>query len=750
MATGTEGRSWSGAVATAVVRLRWLVVAAVAGAAYASVAYLPTLQVTGTGLASVTTFAGLPAAQAQRDVQRLFGLPLLGPVALVQHDSRGLASSTLVDAYEHAAAVDVPAAEGKPALGPVTAALPVPNSVDPAHPPTTLVTYLFGRSGQDAVGVVDAARSYGAGLGPDAAVVGVGGPVAVQVEQGQLVNGRLRWVELASVLVVALVVGLTLRSVVAPVVTLVSAGVSYLVAVRVVAAAASHFGVTAPSQITPLLVALTLGLATDYSMFFLTGFRQRLVSGAPPRPALRGAVAEQLPIVLTAGLTVAVSTATLLAARLGLFRAFGPGLAITVLTTLVVSTLLTPAALAILGRAALWPGPRGPGGGTRPYRPGDEVGQGPTGARTRLARWLARRPVAGLVLVVAVGALLAASSPLVGFNASVSSASSLPAHDPVSRATAAATTGFARGVLAPTELLVTGPGVAGDRSALVRLQQELNGRAAVAGVLGPAEQPGPLPRLPVGLFLAPGGNAARYLVVLRSDPLSAAGIADLRDLQASMPGLLDRAGLAGAGVEYAGQTALAASLVDVAQSDLVRVGILIAVVDLVLLAMFLRALVAPLYLLACSVLSVGAALGLTTWLFQGPAGHAGLVFYAVFAAAVLLVSLGSDYTIFTVGRIWEEARSRPLREALVVALPRSTRPVNSAGLALAGSVACVGLIPVSPFRELAFAMTAGILIDTFLVRSLLVPSAIVLVGRASMWPSRTRHQPAGPVEARRG
>ena len=166
-----------------------------------------------------------------------------------------------------------------------------------------------------------------------------------------------------------------------------------------------------------------------------------------------------------------------------------------------------------------------------------------------------------------------------------------------------------------------------------------------------------------------------------------------------MPDLLAEAGLAGATVAYAGDSALGLSLADTARTDLVRVGIAASAVALGLLVLFLRSLVAPVYILACSVLSVAAALGLTTWFFQGPVGYEGLVFYAPFAAAVLLVSLGSDYNIFTVGRIWAEGRSRPLREAVAVALPRSTRPVNAAGLALAGSFAFVGLIPVAPFAS---------------------------------------------------
>jgi putative drug exporter of the RND superfamily len=114
-----------------------------------------------------------------------------------------------------------------------------------------------------------------------------------------------------------------------------------------------------------------------------------------------------------------------------------------------------------------------------------------------------------------------------------------------------------------------------------------------------------------------------------------------------------------------------------------------------------------------------------------------------FAAAVLLVSLGSDYNVFLAGRIWDEARKRPLAEAVAVAGARAATPITIAGLVLAASFALLALVPVRPFRELAFAMATGLIIDTFLVRTLLVPALILLVGERGGWPGR-RLVPARP------
>ncbi len=157
--------------------------------------------------------------------------------------------------------------------------------------------------------------------------------------------------------------------------------------------------------------------------------------------------------------------------------------------------------------------------------------------------------------------------------------------------------------------------------------------------------------------------------------------------------------------------------------------------NLLLLVLFLRALVAPLYLLACSVLALCSALGLTTLLFQGALDHDGLTFYVPFTAAVLLVSLGSDYNIFAVGHIWQLAEDRPLKEAMLLAIPESTRAITAAGVALAASFGLLALVPLNAFRELGFVMAVGILLDVFVVRALLVPSLLTLVGRRSGWPS---------------
>jgi RND superfamily putative drug exporter len=338
-----------------------------------------------------------------------------------------------------------------------------------------------------------------------------------------------------------------------------------------------------------------------------------------------------------------------------------------------------------------------------------------------------------LVLLVCGGALVAAALPMRDLKLGVSFVEALPADHPARQAADQAETGFADGILSPTELLLRGSGVATREAELARLQEALTRVPGVAAVIGPGDD-----IIPEGLnlFDAPDGGAVRYLLVLADEPLGARAIDTVSRLRDTLPGLVGAAGLTGVETSLGGDTAIAREIVDQTVRDLGRIAVAALAANLLFLALFLRALVAPLGLLACSVLAIGATLGATTWLFQGVLDSDGLTFYVPFAAAVLLVALGSDYNIFGIGPAWREARHRPLRKALALTLPHSARAIRTAAFTLAVSFGLLVLVPLRPFQELAFSLSVGILIDAFVVRSLLAPALLTVLGSASDWPGR--------------
>jgi RND superfamily putative drug exporter len=202
--------------------------------------------------------------------------------------------------------------------------------------------------------------------------------------------------------------------------------------------------------------------------------------------------------------------------------------------------------------------------------------------------------------------------------------------------------------------------------------------------------------------------------------------------------------------EVAGDTAIAGAAVDAMNAELVRVGAVALAVNLLLVAVFLGAVVAPLYLLVANCLSVGATLGIATLVFQDLLGHGQLVYYVPFATAVLLLAMGSDYNIYLVGNIWRSAQRLGIVEGIRSAMARGARPIAVAGLVLAGSFGMLALVPVDALHQFAFVMGVGILIDAFVVRALLVPSLVALFGEAGFWPGRpARRGPRGRAQPKR-
>ncbi len=713
------------------VRSRWWITAAWLLGVVAIVVLGRQVQAGGDGLASAIPLDS-PAIQAELRSIQLFGFPLTSRTVVVQRDPKGLSLFTQAEAV-----LDAIAADQSPQPRPLLGALPLTNTVRMSGPEsetnTAVLTYLFMDPRSSFARQQAAADRYVAQHleRPDDHVVGVAGTVPARAEQARLITENLSRLELLTVLAIFVLVGLSFRSLVAPVLALSCAGLAFIATVQIASLLGGLTGVVAPAELEPLLVALLLGVVTDYTIFYLSALQSRIAGGLESTEAVEGAVATYTPIVVAAGLTVAAGTAALLAAGSAFFRDFGPAMALAVLVGLAVSVTLVPALLAILGRLAFWP--RNPAARTPSSRsrPGYVVAVERWWRRRQVMEHLTNRGFAAWVLVACVAFLVFASIPLLSLRLEVGFTASLPRDNVVSRASSAASAGFAPGITSPTTLLLEGRGVTSRLDQLAALQARVASQPGVAGVLGPAQN---IAQRELDIVLAKGGNAARMLVVFDHDPLGATSIGDLSSLRKRLPSLAEGSGLAGVRISIAGDTALAEGLVRSTRHDLGRIAVAAVAVNLLLLVVFLRALVAPLYLLASSILALAATLGLTVSLFQGILGEEGLTFYVPFAAAVLLVALGSDYNIFAVGHIWEEAGHRPLQAAIRKAAPESARAITTAGVTLALSFGMLAVIPLRPFREIAFAMSLGILVDVLLVRSILMPCLLTVVGEASGWP----------------
>ena len=714
-------------LAHAIVRLRFALIAGWIALAVVATLALPTLEESQQGSLGDLVPDDAEAVAAEKRALELFGTPALSRVSIIYGSDDGLTEPERREAMRRIAALNV---TPEPGLENVLGAVPVANGPRPLQlgsEPTAVLAYLFispeiGQDGSTGIARLFADRLEADAEGTEALVTGA---IPARAARGEIIRDRLPLVELATILMIVVALGLYFRAVAAPVLAVVAVGIAYLISIRLVSWVAQQVGVSAPRELEPVIVALLFGIVTDYVVFFVSRFRAELAGDSDARTAARSTAAALLPVILTAGLIIAGASASLLVAELGFLRAFGPGMAITALVGVLVGVTFVPAVLAVLGRATLWPrgAPRAPGEAREPLS----------------ARLVGRRPVLACVGSFAVLAVLALGAARLDVGDSL--LQGIPKSNEVREGYEAASRDFAPGIVSPVLVLVEDSDLTRDDADLARLEEEIESAPGVAAAIGP----GSLAAAPAGALITEDRSAARFLAVLSTNPLGEVAIDRVRRLERRLPGMLDRAGLQNAKSGVGGDTALLAETVARTRNSLAEVAPVALVVVYLLLAILLRALLAPVILVAASALALLAALGATSFFFEDTLSLHEVTFFVPFAAAILLLALGSDYNVLLARRIWDESGERPFRKAVRVATARASGTIAAAGTILALSFAALALIPVRSFQELAFAMAFGLVLDAFVVRTLLIPAAIALIGPRVAWP---RHLESGPGEER--
>jgi RND superfamily putative drug exporter len=694
---------------------------------------------------AITSFTDLvpphaPALRAERISTQEFGFPLLSETVVVLRNPHGLAPGRAASLVRLAAALSY---HRVPGFSAIAGAIPLINEVggpafSPEHGTTALLYLFFAPSAGPANQSITAARLVRSQIGHrPGEFAGYTGPAPAEQAQAYEITHLLNWVSLATILLVAVAIAVHFRAPGAALLAVAAVAIAYVFANRAVAQFGRLGGVSIPAEAQPVLVVLVFGIVTDYAIFFMSRARALLSEGREPRTVGTALMREIVPIIAVAGTTVALGTAALAAASIGYLRAFGPGLAIAVVAGMIVAATFVPAALAAGGRWIFWPRLPGP-------RTADAGAEAPPPAETPRRRLTVRLAVAHPVLatVVVLALIGAAASGLSRIAVGNPLVRDLPPGSEVLRAYDQASRGFSQGVLAPGEVVLTGPNVVSERSALSRLEPLIAAQPDMAQVFGPRQAP--LERR-LGFAAAASGNAVRYVFFLRSDPLGATGISAVDTLRDRLGTLVRRAGLSGVSATVTGDTALSADIVNGTINSLERVIPVVLLAVFLVVALFLRALVAPLYLVLTSLLGVAASLGLTVYVLQVLLGYGQITYYVLFTVGVMLISLGSDYNVFLVGRIWQEGRRRWFRDAIEIGGSRAARAITTAGVVLALSFALLAIVPLRAFREIAFGMAVGLLIDAFVVRTVLVPALLSLVGPRSAWPGRAlRKTPEAP------
>jgi putative drug exporter of the RND superfamily len=516
-----------------------------------------------------------------------------------------------------------------------------------------------------------------------------------------------------------------------------------------------------------LLIVLVLGAGTDYGLFLVFRVRENLRSGLDRKEAVIAAVERVGESITFSAATVVAALLSLLAASFEFYSDLGIPLAIGVVVILLAGLTLLPALLAIFGRAVFWPSKT-------------LAGSGKAGVWGRVAVRIIRHPVPTLVTGVIVfgGLAIAASANTAsGFGGQTNAPSGsdsaagaviLSAHFPNTSANPTSiiyqlkqpvwndlqAVQTARGQLQASGLFTSVAGPLNPNGATFTPAQ----LTALHAKLGPPQS---LPATPpansgvpaigyqlyraTALYISPDGRTVQFETGLKAgDPSTTAATNVVPAVRAEAATVMKSIGATDYGV--GGQAPAIYDISSISNSDLATVIPIAIVIIGFLLALVMRSLVAPLYLIVSVGLSYLAALGLSVLVFIKIAGDGGLVFFLPFLMFVFLLALGEDYNILVMSRIREEAQHYPLKEAVSRALVATGTTVTSAGLVLGGTFsvfAIVGAQQGSPqFRDVGAGLALGILMDTFLVRTLLVPSTVVLLGRWNWWPSKLSRRDA--------
>jgi RND superfamily putative drug exporter len=515
---------------------------------------------------------------------------------------------------------------------------------------------------------------------------------------------------LATVVLVLVLLGAIYRAPLIAVIPIVVVGLAYQVASGFIYLYADA-GNSVNSNATSILIVLMFGVGTDYCLLLVSRYREELHRVEDKHEAMARALRRAGPALLASGCTVIAAMLCLLLADTGSTNALGPVSAIGVAAVLLAGLTLLPALLTATGRRGFWPRKAAVA-----YQPDVDV-QERRGLWRRLGDRVLRRPGLALAATVALFGIFALG--LLSYKEDYSiggffkkSVESVDGFEVLGES-------FAEGALGPTSILVQREGGEATESDLAAVRDRLEGVDGVASVSEPQR--------------SKDGAIGMIDVTFDDDPYSEAALArveTLRDRLGDLPG--GATALVGAG------SAIQEDFNVAAERDLRVIVPIALLVITIILGILLQAIVAPLVLIATVLASFFGTLGLSVFFFIEVQGSAGVDASLPMFAFIFLVALGVDYTIFLMSRVREEARTHGTREGTLRALSATGPVITSAGVILAGTFAVLMTLPVTFAFNIGFMVAVGILLDTFVVRTIMVPAAVELLGDRVWWPSTAR------------
>jgi putative drug exporter of the RND superfamily len=677
----------SGRRAKWAVLVFWLIVVAVAGPLAGKL----------TGAEKNDSSAWLPAkAESTKvlDLQSRFQSPNIFDGVVVYYRSSGLTSADRAKAVADAARF-------AQVSGVVHGQVQGPFFSKDGQAIETIVPINLGSKGWNgASAAADKLRTI-ASANADGLATHIAGPLGSAADSANSFKGIDGILLVATLIVVIVLLLITYRSPILWLLPVLSAGIALASAEALIYLLAKHAGLTVNAQSAGILYVLVFGAGTDYALLLTARYREELRRHEDRHEAMAMAIRRAGPAIVASALTVILSLLTLTVAELNSTKSLGPVLAIGVAVALISMMTLLPALLVIFGRWIFWP-VKPAYGSPEPTVKGFWAGVG---------RRIAVRPrVVWIGTVVVLGAM---ALGLTGLKASgLTAAESFVGHHPDSVVgQSIITRHFPAGAGEPVY-------VVGNVPQAAQLLSTVKSTSGVTGVTPPVTRDG----------------HSWLQATLTSPPDSQAAFATidrLRDAVHAVPG---------ANAMVGGNTAVTLDIARAADHDREVIIPIILLLVFLILMLLLRAVIAPIVLIATVVLSFGAALGVSSLFFNnvfnyGNADNSFPLFVFVF-----LVALGIDYNIFLMTRVREEAAKHGPRHGVLTGLSATGGVITSAGAVLAGTFAALSTLPVTFLAELGFAVAFGVLLDTIVVRSVLVTAINLDLGRWTWWPSRLYRQ----------
>ena len=529
----------------------------------------------------------------------------------------------------------------------------------------------------------------------------VTGPEGFQVDLAGVFAGADFTLLLATVLIVVVLLLVTYRSPILWIVPLLVVGTADGMAGQIGRNVAAFFNITADGSITGILSVLVFGAGTNYALLLIARYKEELLLIEDRHEAMTRAVKGAGPAILASGGTVALALLTLSFAELGGNRALGLVCASGIVVAMIAALGVLPAAIVVFGRGLFWPFVPKFGG----------VNKSETGWWAKLGKGVSRRPVTVAILGIALlGGLTVGST---GITIGIPETEQFRVKPEAVTGIEVLGEAFPAGASAPTQVIAVND--YSDEVIDAALDSPLVASAEVV------DQNDDFSRIDVVLD-AEGGSEEAY-----------AAIETLRENVQSVPG---------ANALVGGDDATRLAVKQAYERDQLLVIPLILVLVFIVLVLLLRALLAPILLLGSVVLSFFSAMGAAWLIFQNVFGMSGLDFSVFLYSFLFLVALGVDYNIFLVSRAREESANladsvrKPTRQAMIKALGATGGVITSAGILLAAVFAVLGVLPLIALFQVGIIVGIGVLIDTLLVRTVVVPALAFITGDTFWWPRK--------------